>query len=420
MHAPETPAAAAPRARDDVPAAGANAASALVVQTSFVGDVILTTPLIAALSARGPVDVVVTPAGATVLANNPAIRRVIVYDKRGRDRGLAGLRRVARAARVARRDVNGGGTDGGGTTAAATTAATVATGAPPGGPMQLARACPAYLAQGSLRSAAVAILAGRRERVGFDSSPARFLYTVRVPYRRDVHHAERLWRLAFAAGNGPAPSPERLRPRLYPSDDERAEAARLLAAAPAHRPIVALAPGSAWSTKRWPYFPELARQLSAWATIVIVGGSEDREAARAITAAVASVNAAASARAHAPEDALGAGPDAVVVDTAGQLSLLASAAVIAHAALLVTNDSAPQHLASAMGTPTIALFGPTTPAFGFGPLAPRSLAMGVDELSCRPCHHHGPRRCPLGHWRCLRDLDAARVAAVATSIARSP
>lgn len=353
---------ASPQATADSARSDARAAS-LVVQTAFVGDVILTTPLIAELAERGPVDVVVTPAGAAVLANNPAVRHVIVYDKRGADGGLGGLRRVARAVRES-------------------------------------GAANVYLAQGSVRSALLAAAGGgRSRRVGFDGAPARWLYTERVPLRGELHHAERLWRLAFSGGAVPEPDAERLRPRLYPSPAERDEAARLLSAAPPGRPIVALAPGSAWGTKRWPYFPELARALSAWATLAVVGGREDHEAGAAIAAA---------------------SQGTTVIDATGHLSLLGAAALIARAALLVTNDSAPQHLASAMGIPTVTLFGPTSPSFGFGPLAPRSVAIGVEELSCRPCHHHGPRRCPLGHWRCMRDLDVARVASLATSIVRAP
>ena len=88
---------------------------------------------------------------------------------------------------------------------------------------------------------------------------------------------------------------------------------------------------------------------------------------------------------------------------------ITKAELIRRAALLVTNDSSPQHLASAMGTPTITLFGPTVPAFGFGPLAPRSIALGTAGLDCRPCHHHGPQVCPLQHWRCMRELTAGDV-----------
>jgi heptosyltransferase-2 len=144
-----------------------------------------------------------------------------------------------------------------------------------------------------------------------------------------------------------------------------------------------------WATKRWPYFPELARRLAPSARIAVVGGADDAPLAREIQ------NAAGQAD---------------TVDATGKLSLLASAELIGRAAALVTNDSLPQHIASAMETPTVTLFGPTVPAFGFGPLAARSVTLGHTALECRPCHHHGPRRCPLGHWRCMTELAVERVA----------
>ena len=92
---------------------------------------------------------------------------------------------------------------------------------------------------------------------------------------------------------------------------------------------------------------------------------------------------------------------------------LGSAELIRRCHLLVTNDSAPQHLASAVNTPTVAIFGPTVPEFGFGPLAEPSAIVGISPqvLACRPCDRHGPQRCPLRHWKCMRDLTARDVAA---------
>ncbi len=329
-------------------------AASLVVQTSFLGDTVLTTPLIAELARRGPVDVVVTPASAALHSNNPDIRKLYIYDKRHRDSGMAGLLRLGRA--IAR----GGGERLGDRSSEERTA---------------------YLAQGSLRSASLAILAGSHRRVGFDSSPARFIYTEVISYDRSAHHAERLWRLAFAAGRRPAAA-EMPPPRLYPGDSERASVDELLGPVDAH-PLIALAPGSVWGTKRWPYYSELAVRIARQCRIAVVGSSDDSEAA-------ASIARAAGAQG--------------VVDATGKLSLLASAELIGRADLLVTNDSSPQHLASAMATPTITIFGPTVPAFGFGPLAPDSTTLGHPSLPCRPCHHHGPPTCPLGHWKCMREL----------------
>jgi heptosyltransferase-2 len=328
----------------------------IVVQTSFLGDVVLTTPLLAELARRGPVDVVVRPDAAAVLAHNPDVRRVIMYDKRGAHSGAAGVWRMAsRLRQLAREDGD-------------------------------ARRV-AYLAQGSVRSAMLAALGGCRERVGFETSrQARPLYTRVVRYRADRHHAERLWSLAVP-GNA-RPSDDALRPRLYPGYEERRAVSALLGELAGGDPMIALAPGSVWATKRWPYYAELAPRLAALgARLVVVGGPADGELARAIVDAV-------------PHS----------IDATGRLSLLASAELLGRCAALVTNDSAPQHLASAMGVPTVTIFGPTVPEFGFGPLAPGSRTVGHTELACRPCDQHGPQKCPLGHWRCMRELTPELVA----------
>ncbi|HEX7546276.1 MAG TPA: glycosyltransferase family 9 protein [Gemmatimonadaceae bacterium] len=331
--------------------------SSLVIQTSFLGDVVLTTPLLAELASRGPVDVVVTPAAAPLLENHPAVRDLIVFDKRGRDDGIAGLWRFARGLRM-----RGDGTR--------------------------REIAVAYLAQGSMRSAALARIAGIRERVGFDSSAGRVLYTRRSRYRGDRHQAERLWRLA-AGDDAPDPLPEVIRPRLYPGDRERAVVDALLKNVPRDGArLFALAPGSIWGTKRWPHYPALASRLAPLYRLVVIGGPDDAALALEIA------RAAGSER---------------VIDATGKLSLLASTELLARCAGLVTNDSAPQHLASAAGTPTLTIFGPTAAEFGFGPLAPRHATTGNESLDCRPCHAHGPDACPLGHWKCMRELGVEQV-----------
>ncbi len=321
--------------------------ASLVVQTSFLGDVILTTPLLTELAGRGPVDVLVTPSGESVLRGHPAVRNVIVYDKRGDDRGIGGFRRLVRRVRSGEYGV-------------------------------------AYLAQSSVRSAALAWLAGIPERVGLADSPGKRLFTASVPNRNDRHQAERLWRLAFPSGDAPETMPP---PSLFPSEDDCAAVEAFVGSET--RPLVVLAPGSAWQTKRWPYFEALAADLSHYAQIVVIGGPEDVLFGEIIRVRV---------------------PDVIIA--AGELSLLGSAELIRRASVVVTNDSSPTHLASAMGTPTVTIYGPTTPGFGFGPLAPGSRVAQLEKLPCRPCHHHGPTRCPLGHWRCMVELRVEHVAEV--------
>ena len=321
----------------------------LVVQTAFLGDVVLTTPLLAALAARhGPVDVVTTPGAAPLLEPHPAVRRVIPFDKKGADRGLGGLWRLARRLRAERYEI-------------------------------------AYLPHRSLRSAALAWLAGVPRRIGFHDG-WRALYTGVRHHPETGHAIDRLLALADTPPRHQTP------PTLELTMGDRAGAERWLRDAGVTGPFIALAPGSIWGTKRWPFYADLAALIAARVAVVVVGGQEDVALGDTIVAAVGA--------AQTPQRAANA---------CGALSLRESAAVIARAAGLVTNDSAPLHLAQAAGTPTVAIFGPTIPEFGFGPRGPRDVAVGVTGLPCRPCSRHGPQVCPLGHHHCMNTLGVAPV-----------
>ena len=317
---------------------------------------VLTTPLIAHLAGSGPVDVMCTPAAAALLAHNPSVREVVIYDKRGTDRGIRGFTGMASTLRARRYRS-------------------------------------AYLAQGSVRSGALVVAGGIKDRVGFSTSAGRMFYTTRVTPPETMHHAARL--LALGTRDATRDSaPAALRPHLYPGSAERDAVDAVLGTNAAGEQLIALAPGSVWATKRWPYFRELARELRDVGRVVVVGGDADRDLALEIVGAM----------------------NGQAIDATGRLSLLASAELIGRSALLVTNDSAPLHLASAMNTPTIAVFGPTVPEFGFGPLAEQSIVVGHTGLTCRPCDRHGPQRCPLGHWRCMREIMPDAVAVLARSL----
>lgn len=326
----------------------------LVVQTSFLGDMVLTTPLFAYLAKSGPVDVVCTPAAAALVANNPSIREIIPYDKRGKERGARGFAKLAARLREKRYDS-------------------------------------AYMAQGSVRSGALSVMASIADRVGFATSAGRLFYTTKVEPVEKTHHVARLLSLGTRDPRRGISSRE-MQPHLYPGESEAVTVDALVNGALG--PYVALAPGSVWATKRWPFYADLAKDLASEATIIVVGGEADRALAAEIVTAT----------------------NGEAIDATGRLSLLASAELIGRASLLVTNDSAPQHLASAMNTPTLAIFGPTVPEFGFGPLADRSKILGKTDLDCRPCDRHGPQKCPLGHWRCMREISPDDVAAAAREL----
>src|SRR5579885_1292580 len=273
----------------------------LVPQTSFLGDVVLTTPLLRALRARlrpAHLTVLVRPEAAPLLAGHPDVDRVLVDDKRGRDRGVAGLVRTAVRLRRERFDL-------------------------------------AVSPHRSLRTALVLAAAGIPHRVGFRDGPGAALYHVRVPRDPSRHAVER--NLALLAPFGGASGA----PRLHLAVDP--EAARRVAALlpPGAGPLVGIAPGSVWATKRWTVegFARVAAALVAdGARCVILGAAEDRARAEAIRAQ--------------------SGGRAVVL--AGRTDVAGLVALIDRLSLLIGNDSAPMHVASARGVPVVAVFGAPT------------------------------------------------------------
>ena len=324
-----------------------DARGTLIVDTSFLGDVLCAEPLVRAavrLHPGEPVDFLTSPGAAPLLHGHPQLRSVVVYDKRRGDRGPGGLLRMARRLRQA----------------------------------GYARA---WSTHRSWRTALLLRIARIPERAGFAGASGGWLYTRQVAYRRDLHEIER--NLEFAGGGAWEP------PRVHPGEAELLRAAEL---AP-EGAFVAVAPGSIWATKRWPeeHFAALVRALAAGvAPVVLLGGPEDRELCARIARAA---------------------DGGAVTDLAGRTSLRESYALIARAACLVCNDSAPMHLGVAARVPVVGIYCSPVPAFGFAPRGPRDVVLEVDGLDCRPCGIHGHPACPRGHFKCGRDLAPARVLA---------
>jgi lipopolysaccharide heptosyltransferase II len=159
------------------------------------------------------------------------------------------------------------------------------------------------------------------------------------------------------------------------------------------RAMVAVAPGAAHATKTWPTdgWTRLIRRLvGTGAEVVVVGGAEDAEVANAVVAG-------ARGRLNSAEERR-------VASAAGRLTLQESGAVIKRAAALICGDTGAMHMATGVGTPVVALFGPTVRQFGFFPYrAERSTVVEL-PLECRPCSAQGGPACPLGHHRCMRGI----------------
>ncbi|WP_420149433.1 glycosyltransferase family 9 protein [Spirosoma sp.] len=330
----------------------------LIIQTAFIGDVILATALLEQLHATYPnatLDVLVRKGNEGLLANHPFLNEVLIWHKKGtKYRDLWRLLRIVRARKY-------------------------------DAVLNLQR----YSTMGLLTA-----LSGAKVTVGFDKNPLSRLFTYRVKHRIEpgIHEVDRNQDLLNVLASDTlrpdqqgAAHPLPNRPKLYPSAADY-ETVRTYQT----QPYVCMAPMSVWFTKQYPVegWVVLIQKLATDFTIYLLGAPTDEAACEAIKRAAGSGNN--------------------VVNLAGKLSLLQSAALQQGAVMNYVNDSAPLHLCSAMNAPTTAIFCSTVPEFGYGPLADGSRVVQTREkLDCKPCTSHGRNACPLGHFRCGYGIQTA-------------
>lgn len=344
----------------------------LVIHTAFLGDIILTTPFLAGLRQvfpRAEILFVTTQGGAALLSPNPWGVKTTVFDKKGSDAGLGGLRRKIRELKKFAPDVT-------------------------------------FCLHRSLRSVLLARGVGA-ESWGFRDAACSFLLRGRVR-REQEYEAEKnlavLDRFLATRNIETLFSPF---PHLEWTPDETKKAEDLTKRM---HPYIVLAPGSVWPTKRWPAerFGEVALHFAKLGIqSVVVGGGTEKDIA-------AKVCSAYLARCSPSERGL------VPLDLSGKTTLGVLKAVLAKAKLVIANDSSPLHIAIAVGVPVHGVFGPTTKNLGFFPLAPvgKSGVSEVEGLDCRPCGKHGHQICPKQHFRCMLDLHSATVFEEARKICR--
>jgi heptosyltransferase-2 len=336
----------------------------LVLQTAFLGDAILTLPLVQALKKIYPhceIDMMVIPQAANALRNHPDITRIIEYDKRKTEAGFGGIRTKIRELRKRNYNV-------------------------------------AIVPHRSLRSALIVYFAAIPARIGFTTSAGKMFFTRRIQYHKDHHEYRR--DLDLLEGIGKEWKNVEY-PRLFPSADDRNTVQHLLYGWSGEQsPVVGMAPGSVWNTKRWlpERFAEVAKAFAARKYVVaLIGGKEDKRLCEDIR--------------------LNAGTDSVR-SFAGKLSVLESAELIRRCSLLISNDSAPVHMAVGVGTPVAAIFGPTVPAFGFAPYGTNDKIVEIYDLKCRPCSIHGGDKCPIDTFDCMKKITAEMVLNKAGAILR--
>jgi heptosyltransferase-2 len=324
----------------------------LIVQTAFIGDVILATAILEKMRAFYPqaqIDIMLRAGSEGLLESHPFVSNIIIWDKKQKWRSWW---RCLQTIRAERYDIL----------------------------INLQR-------YGS--TALLAAWSKAREIRGFDSSFMSRFFSHRFPHLLDAsgktrspHEIERNQSLiADLTDANPA------KPRLYPTEQDQSQAAQILATISNNNihidsQFVSFAPASVWATKQLPVekWVELAKKLPEDVAIIFLGSKSDAELCQQISDKSQRQN---------------------TINAAGKLSLLQTAVVIQRARMNYVNDSAPLHIASAMNAPTTAFFCATVPNFGFTPLATQSHILEVAApLACRPCGIHGHKKCPEGHFSC--------------------
>ncbi len=323
----------------------------LVIQTAFIGDAILTLPLVQVLKRNYPhssIDVVVVPRTAEIFSNHPAISGIIPYEKRGKDSGLYGFYRLLKQLRKKKYEL-------------------------------------IVIPHRSLRSALLGWLLKPGISIGFDRSAGRLLFTKVVHYNPDDHEIDRNLSLLNPLSIW---IDKNELPQLYPSVEDVQVVNSVLDnfGLGKEYTIVTVAPGTIWNTKRWPAerFAELCSLLSPnCSAVLLVGGKEDNALCEEIAVMAKAKN---------------------IFNAAGKLSLLQSAELIRRSHVVISNDSAPMHIAVAVGTPVAAIFGATIPEYGFSPRGLHDIVIETKGLKCRPCSIHGGKICPIGTFECMKAI----------------
>ena len=313
----------------------------LIIQTAFIGDVILATPIINNLYNCGipiEIDVLVKKENASVLKNHKQINAIFTLDKSSKLRSSLTLIRRFRKNKY---DVV----------------------------LNLHRFA---------SSGIITAFSGASTRIGFDKNPLSIFYTKK--YKHSIgdgtHEVDRNLQLI----KDWVKRPNRM-PNLELNGKDSKQVIKYQ-----DTPYICLAPSSVWATKEAPagiWIKTINEAPISIKRFYLLGAPGDFEKCENIKVAIKNKR---------------------VINLCGKLNLRASASLMAEAAMNYVNDSAPLHLASSVNAPVSAFFCSTSPSFGFGPLSEDSEIIEVTNLACKPCGLHGHKICPKGHFKCGKNL----------------
>jgi lipopolysaccharide heptosyltransferase II len=325
----------------------------LVIQTAFIGDAILTLPMLQKLKQLNPeslIDVVSLPETAVIFHHSSVVNEVQILDKHGKHRSLSQVYKFARF-------------------------------------IKLKKYSRIYSPHRSFRTSLIVMLSGVQETYGFNVNSLRHIYKYLAEYGDARHEVERNLRLLQYPVNGDA---WKILPEINipPQVSDKVDA--FFSEIKEGKNFAAIAPGSIWNTKVYPieYYGEIIEYLEKKMDyIFLVGGKKDKLICEDL------------------ENKFSEN----VKSVAGEFNIIESIYFLKRIKLLISNDSAPAHFGMCADIPVLMLYCSTVPDFGFYPYNKKSYFLSFNDLFCKPCGIHGFEKCPLNHFNCGYKLKPATV-----------
>lgn len=314
-----------------------------IIQTAFIGDVVLTMPLVQAIRNENlncRITFITTPQASEIPELCKAVDDVVVLDKRNKHKSISSLIGFANHLNKNKFDLW-------------------------------------ISAHRSFRTSVISMFINSKFKVGFANSSFGIVYNKKIPYINEMHEIERNLELISIFNSKSNVNLKDVSLNLNVSNfttDITLDA---------KKNYVVIAPGSVWETKKWrkENYIDLCKMLISSGTKVILSGSKlDIDLCNEIAAKSGAVS------------------------IAGKTNIEQTLLLIKSAKLLITNDSAPTHFAGLMNTPVITIYGPTSPIFGFAPRSDIRMVIRNEELKCSPCRIHGSEKCPINTHECMKSI----------------
>jgi heptosyltransferase-2 len=322
----------------------------LIINTAFIGDVALSVYLANEIKIKHPnsnISFLTTPNSSSLLKPIKAIDSIFIYNKNNEGKSLSSIK--TKADMLSKLSIN----------------------------------CIINPHQ-SFRTSLLTHYIKSDYKIGYKSASLNFVYNYKIEYKKNRHSIFRNLELLKGFKEFDNISEySKVELSFNETDLELVDNILLQNGVSDLNRVVAIAPTSAWKTKEWieSHFIDLCKKLKEKKyEVVLIGSKSDFEKCQRISDETFSSN------------------------LTGKLDLDQTLILLSNSKLLISNDSSPVHLAGIVNTPTIEIFGPTSPIFGFGPSSDKFKIIENNKLKCRPCNIHGENICPLGTHECMTSL----------------